>query len=220
MSLHRFTRYSGSTGGVPVTGPQLEPAAAAPDFRGRRLLYVVTGGVQAMFLPSWLTWLRAGYPDLQVRHILTRAATRFVTPTIAAVAAGGTPGLLDEWPDQPSSALHVELAQWPDTILVHPATMHFMGRLALGLADTPALLALQCTMAPIVVCPSLPPHGHLNPAYRRHVLELSARDNITVLPPTYGTSISTGETGIGTPAQLTDALHALEQLRQWGDNTP
>ncbi len=172
-----------------------------------------------MFMPNWLIWLRHSCPELEIRYVLTRAATNFVTPTVAAVAAGPAIGLQDVWPEQPDSAIHVELAQWPDTILVHPATMNFVARLALGLGDTPALLALQCTRAPMVICPSLPPHGHLNPAYRRHVEELNARDNVTVLPPIEGISISTGETGIGTAALFPDALVALEQIRRSREDT-
>lgn len=183
-----------------------------PAFGAVRLLYVATGGVQAMFLPMWLSWLRTHYPQTEVRHTVTVSARRFVGPTAAAVAGGGL-SMVDQWPDEPDQALHVELASWPDAVLVHPATMHFLARFSLGLADTPVLLALQCTSAPVVVCPALPPGGHLNPAYRRHVKELSERDNVVVLPPTAGVSMSTGEQGIGTAALLPHAITALEDLR-------
>ncbi|GAB7181536.1 hypothetical protein ATKI12_1367 [Kitasatospora sp. Ki12] len=188
---------------------------SAPEFAGRRLLYVTTGGVQAMFLPMWLSWLRANYPRTEVRAVVTASARRFVGSTAAAAAGGGGLPVVDRWPDEPDRALHVELAQWPDTVLVHPATMHFVARFSQGLADTPTLLALQCTRAPVVVCPALPPGGHHNPAYRRHVAELSERDNVTVLPPIPGMSLSTGAEGIGTAALLPNAIAALEDMRAW-----
>ncbi|MFE1057041.1 flavoprotein [Streptomyces rochei] len=193
------------------------PPAEAPPFRAERLLYVASGGVQAMFLPMWLNWLHTNYPATDVRCVVTPSALRFTTPT--ALAISGSPGLLltDIWPEQPDSALHVELAQWPDAVLVHPATYHFVARLSLGLADTPALLALQCTDAPIVVCPALPPGGHRSPAHRRHVEELAQRPNVTVLPPIPGVSMSTGEQGIGTAALLPDAIAALEDARAWAE---
>jgi len=186
-----------------------------PAFNARRLLYVASGGVQAMFLPMWLSWLRSSYPDTEVRCVVTRSALRFTTPT-AVAAAGGT-GLptVDVWPDEPDGALHVELAGWPDAVLVHPATLHLIARLSQGLADTPALLALQCTEAPVVLCPALPPGGHRNPAYQRHIAELSQRDNVTVLPPIHGVSMSTGQDGIGTAALLPHAIAALEDARLW-----
>ncbi|POX38800.1 flavoprotein [Streptomyces sp. Ru73] len=194
------------------------PQPAAPEFHAKRLLHLVTGGIQAMMLPTWLTWFRSHYPETEVHTVLTHSGRRFVGTTAVAVTGGGKLPTIDTWPEEPDRSLHVELAAWPDAVLVHPATMHFVARLSLGLADTPALLALQCTRAPIVVCPSLPPGGHLNPAYQRHVLELSERDNLTVLPPVRGTSVSTGEEGIGTAAYLPHALSALEDLRSWKES--
>ncbi|MEU2856460.1 flavoprotein [Streptomyces syringium] len=198
-----------------MTTPQPATTTEAPPFHAKRLLYIATGGVQTMFLPMWLSWLRTTYPDTEVRCIVTTSARRFATPTAAAAAAGTGKPMVDVWPDEPDGALHVELASWPDAVLVHPATMHFVARFSLGLADTPSLLALQCTRAPIVVCPALPPNGHTNPAYRRHIVELSERDNVTVLPPIPGVSMSTGETGIGTAALMPHAIAALEDLRSW-----
>lgn len=187
----------------------------APTLQAHRLLYVATGGIQAMFTPMWLQWLRTSYPDTQVRYVVTRSALRFTTPTALSVASGQGWGMVDEWPDEPQSAVHVELASWPDAVVVHPATMNFVARLSQGLADTPALLALQCTQAPIVVCPALPPGGYRNPAYRRHMAELAERDNVTVMPPVSGPSMSTGETGVGTAAPFQDAVAAAEDLRAW-----
>ncbi|WP_326844503.1 flavoprotein (plasmid) [Streptomyces sp. NBC_01558] len=194
---------------------QPTPQAAAPGFHAKRLLYITTGGIQAMLLPTWMSWLRTHYPNTEVHSVLTPSARRFVGTTAVAAAGGRGLPTTDAWPTEPDRALHVDLATWPDAILVHPATMHFVARLSLGLADTPALLALQCTRAPIVICPSLPPNGHLNPAYQRHILELSERDNVTVLPPVNGVSITTGEEGIGTAAYLPHAISALEDLRTW-----
>lgn len=187
----------------------------APALHAERLLYVATGGIQAMFVPMWLHWLRSRYPDLELRYVMTPAAMRFTTQTALSVAAGPAEGMIDRWPDQPESALHVELASWPDAVIVHPATMDFVSRLAHGAGESPAMLALQCTTAPIVISPGLPPNGHLNAAYRKNVLELSERDNLVVVPPTMGTSMSSGEEGIGTPAYLPTALAALAELRDW-----
>ena len=197
-----------------MSGAMLTPEAAVP-FHAKRLLYVITGGVQAMFGPMWLQWFRTSYPELALRYAITRSAAQFTTMTALSVAAGEHRGAVDEWGEAPRDAPHVELAQWPDAILVHPATMNFVARFSLGLADTPVLLALQCTSSPIALCPALPPGGYANPAYRRHVTELSERDNVTVLPPVTGRSLSTGEIGVGTAAALPHAVAALEELRCW-----
>ena len=193
---------------TPLPGNPTHP----PTFTAQRLLYIATGGIQAMFMPSWLTWLRTTYPTTNIRYAITNSARRFVGTTAIASAGGNGLPLIDTWPEQPDHAQHIELANWPDAILVHPATMHFLARLSLGLADTPILLALQCTTAPTVICPSLPPNAHTNPAYQRHITELTNRHNTTILPPITGTSLTTGQQGIGTPTPLPHAITALQDL--------
>lgn len=184
-----------------------------PRFGARRLLYVGTGALGVMFMPMWANWLRTSYPDLELRTVLTRSAHQFTGP--AAVAAlGGRPPLLDAWPaDGEGSALHVELAEWADAVLVHPATFHFTSRLALGAADTPVLLALQCTRAPIAVAPALPPGGVGSPAYLRHVQALAERPNVVVVPPVRGFSVTTGNQDASPAASVPAAVVALERLR-------
>jgi phosphopantothenoylcysteine synthetase/decarboxylase len=192
--------------------PPAPPRGQAPVFGGRRLLYVATGSVATMFLPMWLHWLKEVHPELEVRVALTRSAGNFVGSSAVALT-GGRPPLLDVWPTQPDSALHVELADWPDTVLVHPATFHFTARFALGLADSPLLLALECTSAAIAVAPSPPPGGDKSPAYLRHTAQLQERPNVVVAPPKPGFSLSTGEPSTSA-ATVPDCLTALEKLRQ------
>lgn len=183
-------------------------------FTGRRLTVFACGGIQAVLLPGWLDWLHTTYPETAVRCVVTRSAMRFTTPLACASFNGGQPPLVDEWRDDIGHALHVDLATWPDGIIVHPATFHTVSRLALGLCDTPMTLAIQCTEAPVVVCPSLPPGGNANPAYRQHVDALSERVNFAVLPPVQGVSVTTGDTEIGTAALFVHAMAALEDLRR------
>jgi phosphopantothenoylcysteine synthetase/decarboxylase len=91
--------------------------------------------------------------------------------------------------------------------------MHFLGRLALGLADSPALLALQCTPAPIALAPALPPYGWQSPAVTAHVTVLEQRRNVTVVPPRPGPSVTTGRNDAWVPPPLPVVLRHLEQLR-------
>jgi phosphopantothenoylcysteine decarboxylase/phosphopantothenate--cysteine ligase len=146
--------------------------------------------------------------------VLTRSAQRFVTP--AAVAAFSTrPVLADEWPAEAAhGALHVELAEWADAVLVYPATLHFMARLALGLAGSPCLLALQCSTAPLVVAPALPPGGWGSAAVTQHVRALQARAHVSIAPPVPGESVTTGRNDGWVPAAFPAALSMLEQRRQ------
>ncbi|MFJ2033276.1 flavoprotein [Streptosporangium sp. NPDC087985] len=184
-----------------------------PDFSGKRLLVVITGALSAAFIPGWLSWLRAGYPDLVIRPVVTRSAQRFVTLD-AMTTLCGQRAVSDEWPAHVTQgAPHVEMSQWPDTIFVYPASLNFLARLALGMGDTPALLALQCATVPIALAPSLPPHGLNSPAYRSHKAALEQRPNIVIAPPKPGMSISTGQLDASVAAPMSLLVRLVEQRR-------
>ncbi len=195
--------------------PTATPAgpAVTPRFGGRRLLYLGTGALGVMFMPMWVQWLRANYPDLRVRPVLTRSATRFVSRTAVSLFAG-QPAELDDWSGAAEMvAPHVEMAAWADAIIVHPATFHFVSRFAVGLADTPTLLALQCFSGPIAVASAFPPGGLASAAWTKHAAELSGRPNVTMVAPHQGVSLTTGKPEATTAAPLNEVIPALEDLR-------
>ncbi|MFI6504044.1 flavoprotein [Nonomuraea typhae] len=181
-----------------------------PGFEVGKLLYVGTGCLCVAFMPYWLNWLRRACPGTEVLPIITRNAERFVTRG-ALAALSGREVALDVWAGhpEPQAAPHVNLAQWPEAIVVHPASMHFVSRLALGIADTPVLLALQCTGAPIVVAPALPPGALTSAAYRRHRDALAERGNVVVVPPIPGSSVTGTACDAAVAAPLPEALATL-----------
>src|SRR5690625_4127850 len=130
-----------------------------PAFSPERLLIIGTGALVATHLPWWLSWLREAYPQLQLKAVLTGSAQRFVT--VSAVSAFASDGVhIDAWSSDPAAeALHVEFSEWAQAALVFPCSMHYLARFALGLCDTPSLLALQCTDALVGLAPALPPGG-------------------------------------------------------------
>lgn len=179
----------------------------------RRLLVIGTGSVTAAHLPFWASWLHMGHPGTEVRYVLTGAAGRFVTRE-ALVAISGSDVLTDRWPDEPEPrARHVDLAQWPDAVVVLPATLNYLARLANGLGDSPSLLALQCTQAAIALAPALPPGGLESPAYAEHAARLGARRNVAVVPPHPGRSTTSGKREAWAPASFPEVLAAADRLR-------
>ncbi|KIF75268.1 hypothetical protein QR77_17750 [Streptomyces sp. 150FB] len=185
--------------------------SAPSDLSFRRLLLVGTGALGVSSLPGWLGWLRESYPHIDTKVVLTRQATTFVAPA-ALTAIGGKPLVHDVWPTEPQvTAPHVELADWPEAVAVFPATFHFVSRLALGLADTPVMLALQCTTAPIGLAPALPPGGYQSHAFRSHLAALRARPQVVVAEPELGRSVTTGRVERSTAAPLPTLLDLIEQ---------
>lgn len=187
-------------------------ASALHGLDGRRIAIVATGSLTAAHLPYWLTYVGETGARPEVRVLLTRSATRMVSPTVVSSLLG-RPVEIDAWPDDEvlDHAPHVELAEWADGFLVHPCTFSYLGRLATGLADTPAQLAMQCSVAPKVVCPSLPPGATGAPAYQAHAEALTARPDVVLLPPGRGRSATTGRDDALPPAHFPLALAALGQ---------
>jgi len=184
-----------------------------PELSVKRLLLVGTGSVSVSELPFWLGWLNVSYPELDVRVAITRSAERFVTRSSLA-ARSNNDVFLDAWADEGvAEASHVELADWAEAVVVYPATLSFVSRLALGAADSPVLLACQCTQAPVVLAPALPPGGVDSAAYKKHRAELEARPNTAIVSPRAGMSlVERKRTGAVPPPllnvlQLTDTLY-------------
>jgi phosphopantothenoylcysteine synthetase/decarboxylase len=195
-----------------VSPPQ--QASGVPDVPPlgiSRLLLVITGSAAASGMPQWLTWLRAAYPELRLKVVMSPNAQRFVTP-LALNLRLDQDVEVDSW-EECDRARHVEHAQWAEAALVYPATFHFTARLALGLADTPALLTLQCTEALVAVAPSLPPGGLDSPAFQSHWAALAARPRVVPVPPTQAYSLTTGRQDGWIPPPLPDVLHRLEERR-------
>ncbi|CAL9504725.1 Cypemycin cysteine dehydrogenase (decarboxylating) [Nocardiopsis dassonvillei] len=185
-----------------------------PEFGAERLLVVVTGSLSATHMTTWSTWLTMGYPRLRRRVVLTPSATRFVSHT-ALTALEPNPVLVDAWSDDPTEKpLHVDLASWPDAVIVYPASFHFLARFAVGLGDTPAMLALQCTSAPVALAPSVPPGATNSVVYRKHVEALRERDNVVVVDPIPGISAHTRGYDASVAAPLPDVLTGAESLRR------
>jgi phosphopantothenoylcysteine synthetase/decarboxylase len=171
-----------------------------------RLLVVITGSLNAAYAPVWVTWLRSLRPQLEYRIVVTRGAERFISRSTISVI-GETAAMADEWDDRPRpGSMHTALAEWAQAIVVYPATFHYVARLALGLADTPSLLATACTDVPVVVAPSLPPGGWDSPVLKEHVERLSGRGNVTVVPPLRTLSLTTGKGNGSAPPPMADVL--------------
>ena len=119
----------------------------------RRILLGITGGIAA-YKSAELT-RRLQDLGADVRVIMTRSATEFITP-LTMQALSKHPVHLDlHNPDTESVMGHIELARWADLVLIAPASANSMARLASGHGDdllTAVCLAAEC---PVAVAPAM-----------------------------------------------------------------
>lgn len=185
--------------------------AVGPPLGIDRLLWLVTGSVAAADVPFLVRWVRLGHPDLQLKVVLSRSARRFVTPEAVASRLGAEPES-DVWAETGSQAPHVDWAQWAQAVLVYPATFSVVARLALGLADSPAVLAAHCSGGPLVVAPALPPGGLQSHVLQQHWQQLADRPGVAVAACRRGESAAGAAAPAWAPAPFPEALDLLREL--------
>ncbi len=134
------------------------------------ILLGITGSVAAYKTPELVRMLRQ--QDCLVKVVLTSAAKLFVTPgSLQAVSQHPVyESLLDSAFE--TSMSHIELARWPDCIIVAPATANFIAKLAAGIADDLLTTLCLATTARIILVPAM------NQAMWNHV---ATKENVYTL---------------------------------------
>jgi len=137
------------------------------------VLLIVAGGIAAYKAPELVRALIAAGCAVQV--VMTPAARAFVSE-LALATVSTRPvrsSLLD--PAEEGRVGHIELADWPDLVLVAPATADLMARAAAGLADDLAACCLLATRAPVLWAPAMNTNMWRHPATRHNLAALRAR---------------------------------------------
>jgi phosphopantothenoylcysteine synthetase/decarboxylase len=166
-------------------------ADSGPPVRARRILLCATGGFQCYALPGFvLALLRHVADDVQV--VLSRAAARLVSP-LAVEVASRHPAYIEMEDRGPDVFVpHIELGRDVDLVLVYPATVNIVGKVAGGIADELIAALLLATPAPFFFVPIGNPLMWAHPAVRRNLKTLR-NDGYVVLPPLPAIEVATRE---------------------------
>ncbi len=178
----------------------------------KRILLAVTGGIAAYKSADLARRLRDAGAD--VRVVMTRAATDFITP-LTLQAVSGQPVHTEMVSAESRTGMeHIELARWADAVLVAPASADFIARLAQGRADD--LLSAIClaTSALVAIAPAMNAQMWANPATQSNILTLRRRA-IRVFGPGVG-DLACGETGAGRLLEPAELVALTAQLFETG----
>ena len=179
----------------------------------KHLLLGVTGGVAAYKAAEFVRLaLKAG---IEVRVVMTDAATRFVGPETFQALTGQLV-YTDAWDERvPNRMPHISLTRWADALLIAPASADFIARAAAGMADdllATCAVSRDCAM---LVAPAMNREMWDHPATQRNVQTLK-NDGVMILGPAQGDQ-ACGETGFGRllePQELLDALLSIELVKR------
>ena len=173
----------------------------------RHILVAISGGIAAYKGAELVRLLKK--QGAQVRVVLSRGATEFITP-LTMQALSGEPThteLLDEAAE--AGMGHIELARWADMLVIAPATADVLSRLAQGRADDLLTTVALATPAPIAVAPAMNQQMWAHAATQENVQQLAAR-GIQIIGPDAGEQ-ACGDVGPGRLLEPDAIVAALNQ---------
>lgn len=164
----------------------------------------VSGGIAAFRAVDVLRGLIAA--GCTVTPILTRNATRFVSPrTFAVLAHRHAQVSLWSAPDDPAID-HIDLARHADLLLIAPATANVLAKLAAGIADDALTTYALAHRRAVVVAPAMNTFMLHHDATRQALATLRER-GVTIVAPSSG-ELACGEVGEGRLAAVEDIVAA------------
>lgn len=137
---------------------------------GKNIVIGVCGGIAAYKTVDIVSRLKKAGCDVKV--IMTKAATEFVTP-LTFRELSGSPVVTDMWEEPKTwNVQHIALANWADAFLVAPVTANVVGKIANGIADDVLTTTIMATKAPIVLAPAMNTNMYLNPVTQQNLTKL------------------------------------------------
>jgi len=172
-----------------------------------KILLGISGGIAAYKTPELVRLLKkAGH---QVRVACTRNALELVS-RIALETVSGEPVLFETFtPRTHPGVEHIDLAGWPDAVVIAPATANVIAKLACGLADDFLTTVLLATPAPVWIAPGMNTRMWEHPATLENVQRLIGR-GVGVIGPDSG-ELACGTSGPGRMSEPSVIVGILEE---------
>ncbi|GIR52793.1 MAG: hypothetical protein CM15mP62_02640 [Rhodospirillaceae bacterium] len=178
--------------------------------KGKRILLIVTGGIAAFKSLELVRQIRTAGGE--VRAILTKSATEFVTPlSLQALTEDRVYSDIFSLTDE-SEMGHIQLSRNSDLILVAPATANFLAKMRLGICDDLASTVVLATDKPVMVAPAMNVRMWDHAATQENIITLKDR-NIKFIGPDEG-EMACGEYGLGRMSEPTEIVNAIQSILQ------
>lgn len=185
-----------------------EPNRTLPNadaLAGQRIVLGVSGGIAAYKAADLARRLIEVGAEVQV--VMTAGAQEFVTP-MTFQALTGRPVRSSLWDAQAEASMgHIELARWPDRIVIAPASADLLARLAQGMANDLLTTLCLATDKPLSVAPAMNRQMWAHAATQANIQTLRQR-GVEILGPGSGDQ-ACGEVGLGRmlePLEIREAL--------------
>lgn len=177
------------------------------SLHNRRILLIISGGIAAYKSLDLIRRLRE--TGAHVRCVLTAGGAQFVTPlSVAALSENKVYMELFSLTDE-SEMGHIRLSREADLVVVAPASVNLIARMAQGLADDLASTLLLATDKPVMIAPAMNGMMWAHAATQANIAVL-ARRGVRQIGPAAGL-MACGEEGEGRMAEVVDIVTAVAQ---------
>lgn len=181
-------------------------------YAGKKILVGITGGISAYKSCEAIRYFVS--QGALVRAVMTRAACEFLTP-LTVETLTRHPVATELFPSSKSSAhalgtFHIEMAQWPDLLLILPASANIIGKVANGIADDALSTITMACAAPKVFAPAMNDKMYLNPIVQKNIDTLRHHGYMFV-DPDYG-FLAEGYEGTGRLAESSRIYWQVDKI--------
>jgi phosphopantothenoylcysteine decarboxylase/phosphopantothenate--cysteine ligase len=149
-----------------------------------------------------------------VKVVMTEATTNFITPlSLSSLSKNNV--IVNMFPDSNSdntelSTWHIELTQWADLILIAPATINTVAKIAHGFADNALTTVVSAARSPVIVSPAADVDMYQNQVTKENITRLE-KLGYFIIHAEEG-ELASGLTGIGRFPDLNKITDAVELI--------
>ncbi|MEO2280310.1 bifunctional phosphopantothenoylcysteine decarboxylase/phosphopantothenate--cysteine ligase CoaBC [Pseudoalteromonas sp. YIC-468] len=143
------------------------------DMLNKKVVLGISGGIAAYKCAELTRRLKER--GCEVKVVMTQSAKHFITPLTMQAVSGEmvSDSLLD--PQAEAAMGHIEFAKWADLILVAPATVNIIAKMAAGIADDLLTTLLLATDAEVAIAPAMNQQMYAHPATKTNLATLEQR---------------------------------------------
>ena len=178
--------------------------------KGKKIVLGVTGCIAAYKSAHLIRDLIKRGAEVKV--VMTPAATQFITPlTLSSLSNNNV--VINIFPESSDvdtnlNTWHIDLAQWADLILIAPATVNTVAKIAYGFADNALTTLVSAARSPVVIAPAADVDMYQNPITQENISKLSSL-GYYIIPAEEG-ELASGLSGPGRLAELNKIIDAVE----------
>ncbi len=178
---------------------------------GKRILLGITGGIAAYKIAYLIRILKK--QEAEVKCIMTPNASAFISPLVVSTLSENDVSIEFWNKDTGTWNNHVVYAKWAHVLLIAPATMNTIGKMANGLCDNLLLATYFSMKNQTIIAPAMDLDMYEHPSLLRNMDTLT-QDGVSIIPAEYG-ALASGLEGEG---RMSEPAHIETYLREYFKN--